>query len=179
MVESLCNNPDALITPRGLTLKKPCGFWEAEGWGWCNAKDYNDWLAAYKIRIDVAISQMKDLKKVKKAKLMELSEHEQLADAKIKEHVLMFKELQEAAYKDEGNFSSQEYAKKITDITTLASDLNCLIEHDIQSGIESADGIVKPTGLIAGSRKESPGIGTYLGYGVGAATIIFLYKKLS
>ena len=30
MAEPLCNNPNALVTPRGLTFKKPCGLWEAE-----------------------------------------------------------------------------------------------------------------------------------------------------
>lgn len=177
MAEALCNNQDALVTPRGLTFKKPCGFWEAEGLGWCNAKDYNDWIALYKTRIDAAKSQMNQLKKLKKGKNIELSGEEVQAVAELIEHEDLWKELQQSSFKD-ADFSSQQYSKKISDIYNMANNVNCMIEHVIQAGIEGAGGTIKETGLISGSRNGTS-TGTYIGYGVAAVAAYWVWKQVS
>lgn len=173
--ESLCGNPDALITPRGLSEKKPCGFWESEGLGWCNSKDYNDWIAAYKMRIDRGTAQFKDLVKWKKTKLMDLNDEEKGYGILIEEHKLLFKALQEQSYKVE-DMTSQQYSKRISDVIVKAKELNCLIE-DIQTAIVNADGTLKPTGIVEGSR-QTPKIGTYVGYGVAGLAALWLYNRI-
>jgi hypothetical protein len=177
MAEALCNNPAAMITPRGLTPEKPCGFWEAEGLGWCNDKDLNDWIAVYRTRIDAAKSQMRDLEKLKKIKLLDLSPEEALAKAEIAEHELIFKAIQEASYKGE-KLTSQQTSKKISDILVQAQNLNCMIENVIQAGIEELGGTLRPTGLIAGSR-TSGNTGTYVGWGLAALLGFYAYNKLA
>lgn len=182
MAENLCNNKQALVTPRGLTPTKPCGFWESEGWGWCNKKDYVDWLIKYKIIIDAAASQLKDLKKARenspwKNTAGSLTEEELAVEASIQEHKSLFKSLQEEDNKDEGKLSSQEYSKKITIVIGFAVDLLCKIENVIQAGIEAVDIPLKPTGLIEGSRTEL-GIGSKIGYGVAGLALLILYKRM-
>lgn len=177
MAENLCNNPKALITPRGLSREKPCGFWEAEGWGWCNRKDYNDWLAKYRIIIDSAEAQMRDLKKARKEKGSSLSEEELMAEAAVKLHKDLFASLQEEANKDEGKLSSQEYDQKIKKIITQSTEVLCLIENVIQSGIEGLDVNIKATGLIEGSRTDM-GTGAKIGYAAAALVGLILYKRL-
>jgi len=178
MAEPLCNNPNALVTPRGLTFKKPCGLWEAEGLGWCNAKDYNDWIEAYRIRIDAAKLSMKQLQKVKKAKNLALTEEEVQAQAELIEHEDLYKELQQSSYKDV-DFTSQQYAKKISDIKTAAMNVNCMIENVIQAGIEGAGETPRETGLISGSREEGTSTGTYLGYTAAAIGAYWVWRQLS
>lgn len=174
--ESLCGNPDALITPRGLSEKKPCGFWESEGLGWCNSKDYNDWIATYKSRLDRGLAQYKDLIKWKEKKLIALTEEEKAYGMLLEDHKLQYKALQEHSYKTE-DMSSQQYSKRISDIIVQAKELNCLIE-DIQNAIVNADGVLKPTGIIEGSRKETK-IGTYVGYGLAGFAALWFYKKIT
>lgn len=177
MAENLCGNKKALVTPRGLTPEKPCGFWESEGWGWCNRKDYTDWLAKYKIIIDTAASQLKELKKARKDKISDLTQEELMVEAEIQEHKNLFKTLQEENNKDEGKLSSQEYSLKITKVIGFASDLLCKIEQVLQAGIEAVDVDLKPTGLIEGSRNEI-GIGSKIGYGVAGLALLILYKRM-
>lgn len=174
--ESLCGNPDALVTPRGLTKKKPCGFWESEGLGWCNYKDYNDWIAAYKMRIDRGLAQYKDLVKWKEKKLVALTEEEKGYEFLLNEHKTLYKALQEQSYKTK-DMPSQEYAKRIADVMVKADELLCTIE-DIQQAIVNADGTLKPTGIIEGSRKETK-LGTYVGYTAAALAALWLYKQVS
>lgn len=174
--ESLCGNPDALVTPRGLTKKKPCGFWEAEGLGWCNSKDYTDWIAAYKLRLDRGISQYKDLVKWRDKKLTALTEEEKAFGMLLDDHKLQYKALQEHSYKTD-DLTSQQYAKRISDIIVQAEELNCLIE-EIQQAIINADGKIKPTGIIEGSRQESKTF-KYAGYGAAALVGLIIYKKLT
>lgn len=177
MAEPLCNNPNALVTPRGLTFKKPCGLWEAEGLGWCNAKDYNDWIEAYRIRIDAAKQSMKQLLKIKKAKNIALTEEENQAQIELIEHEDLYKELQQSSYKDV-DFTSQQYAKKISDIKTAAMNVNCMIENVIQAGVEGAGETPRETGLISGSRGGTS-TATYIGYGVAAVGAYWLWKQIS
>lgn len=177
MAENLCGNEQALVTPRGLTKTKPCGFWESEGWGWCNRKDYLDWLIKYKIIIDTDQSQMKHLKKARKDKFSDLTQEELEAEAKIQLNLNLFKSLQEEDNKDEGKLSSQEYSKKITTVIGLANEMLCLIEHEIQAGIEAVDVDLKPTGLIEGSRNQV-GIGSKIGYGLAGLGLLILYKRM-
>lgn len=175
--ESLCGNPEALITPRGFTEKRPCGFWESEGLGWCNSKDFNDWIAAYKTRIDRGLSQFKDLVKWKKTKLLELTEEEKGYGILLEEHKFLWKALQEQSYKTK-DMSSQDYAKYISDVIVKAKELNCLIE-DIQTAIVNADGLFKPTGILEGSRQKPTSTWTYAGYGAGLIAALWVYKKIS
>jgi hypothetical protein len=177
MAENLCGNKEALVTSRGLTPEKPCGFWESEGWGWCNRKDYVDWLAKYKIIIDAAFAQMKELKKARKDKASDLTPEELTAEAEIQEHKNLFKALQEENNKDEGKLPSQEYSLRITKVIGFASDLLCKIEQIIQAGIEAVDVDLKPTGLIEGSRNQM-GIGSKLGIGAGILTALVIYKRM-
>lgn len=176
MAENLCNNPKALITPRGLSLERPCGFWEAEGWGWCNRKDYNDWLAKYRIIIDSAEDQMRDLKKIKKEKAASLTDEELMAEASIQLHKELFGSLQKESNKDDGKLSSQEYDKKIKEVITQSGELLCTIENVIQSGIEDY-GKIKPTGLVEGSR-NAMGTGAKIGYAAAAVVGLILYKRM-
>ena len=177
MAENLCENKLALVTPRGLTPLKPCGFWESEGWGWCNRKDYVDRIIKYKMIIDAAVSQMRDLKKARKEKMSDLTQEELEAEALIQEHKNLFKSIQEEDNKDEGKLSSQEYSKKITIIIGFATAVLCLIENVIQAGIEAVDVDLKPTGLIEGSRNQI-GIGSKIGYGVAGLALLILYKRM-
>lgn len=177
MAENLCGNKEALVTSRGLTPEKPCGFWESEGWGWCNRKDYTDWLSKYKMIIDAAFSQMKELKKARKDKASDLTPEELTAEAEIQEHKNLFKALQEENNKDEGKLPSQEYSLRITKVIGFASDLLCKIEQIIQAGIEAVDVDLKPTGLIEGSRNQM-GIGSKLGIGAGLLTAFIIYKRM-
>ena len=179
MAENLCGNKEALVTSRGLTPEKPCGFWESEGWGWCNRKDYTDWLAKYKIIIDAASDQMKDLKKARKIKSLNLTSEVLEAEAEIQEHENLFNALQLENNKDEGKLSSQEYSLRITKVMGFAADLLCKIENVIQAGIESweVDFKIKPTGLIEGSRNQM-GIGSKLGIGAGLLTAFIIYKRM-
>ena len=178
MAEPLCNNPNALVTPRGLTFKKPCGLWEAEGLGWCNAKDYNDWIEAYHIRIDAAKSQMKDLVRIKKNKNIPLTEEELQAQAAILEHDSLYKELQQSSYKDI-DFTSQQYAKKISDIKVAAMNVNCLIQNIIQAGIEGTGETPKQTGIIEGSVGGGTSTATYIGYGAAGIAAYWLWRQFS
>jgi len=174
MPEQLCQNPKALLTPRKLSPSKPCGFWESEGVGWCNKKDYLDWITAYKIRIDAAKTQFKDLEKLKVIKGLPLTSFDKEIETSIKLHSEDYKKFYSEA-QGEMNLTSEQFSQKISDIIQRMNELVCTIES-IQTIIEDFDGTPKATGLVYGTR--GTGFLTYAAWGLGILAALKVISKI-
>lgn len=155
--ELLCNVDEALTTPTGLTMKNPCGSII----GLCSYNDFTQWLAAYKVRLTIALRNFDYLKNLRikafDAKLLPdgsargLREDQQVVLEKVKDLEADYDSRRMGVAKD---LDSDTYETQISAIIVNASEVNCIIEQTIQEGIVELGMTPPPTGLIKGSRTK-------------------------
>lgn len=177
MAESLCNNPKARVTSRGLSPSKPCGLFEKYGVGWCSKKDYNDWLALYDRTINAAEGQFLYLQKFKTIKGLgkALDPEEIVAQEEIEIAKLHLNTLQEQSM-SEPSQKSAIYEKRIAELDTRIANLDCMIENNIQAKLDILGAPPKPTGLIEGSRESN--VGKYFVWGLVGIGAVWVVKNL-
>ncbi len=158
-VEALCENPDAMITYRGFTPETPCGVAESWGVGWCNRKNFNDWLEKLRKTLNAADKQWASLTKLYMSKGKSFSDEEKEILNTITKYKTNYNVYDKVNKEDLSSKDVAEYiAKMITDI----GHLNCIIEEGIQQRIIDNEGVVTPTYLVKAKRGEGSATGTVL-----------------
>lgn len=158
-VEALCENSDAMITYRGFTPGTPCGIAESYGLGWCNRKNFNDWLEKLRKTLNAADTQWTNLTKLYMSKSKTFSDEEKEILSNITSYKTNYNVYNKVNKEDLSSKDVAEYiAKMITDI----GDLNCIIEKGIQQRIIDNGGVVTPTYLVKAKRGEGSATGTVL-----------------